>query len=358
MSRLLVIQDHLRHGGSESHSVWLAGAMRDAGVTTRLLTFRPGGALAARAAATGVDHAALQPFDCHIDGFAPGLARAVTSFRPDAVLLMGKLANARAATVRRAVPEARLVGSVRTGSVLPWYVRRALAFPDVIVSNSGAVADSVARLGVPRGNVVVIPNPPVRPVPAADAARRAELRARAGIATDAVVMISVAGFREKKGQDSLIRALAAAGSSQLALRLVGDGPERAACERLAAGLGVSDRVTFVGYRENPDEDFACADIAVMASKTDAMPNSLVEAQLRGLPVVCWDFGGCAETFVAGVTGVLTPFDDIAALAAAMRRLGEDDATRGRMSAEAARFAAGRFSTEAALGIYRRVFGFL
>jgi len=357
VSRLLVIQDRLRHGGSESHSVWLAGAMGAAGVTTRLLTFRPGGALAARATAAGIDRVALQPFDTGLDWFAPGLARAAAAFRPDAVLLMGKLANARAATVRRAVPAARLVGSVRTGFALPHFVRRALPVTDRIVCNAAKVAGAVVAAGIGRERIVVIPNPPVRPVPPPDPVLRVSTRAACGAGPATVAMVSVAGFRAKKGQAHLIRALAAANAPRLVLWLVGDGPERGACERLAASLGVADRVVFAGYREDPEAYFAGADLAVMASETDAMPNALSEAQLRGLPVIAWDFGGCGETFEDGVSGWLTPFGDTAALGAAMRRLADDDALRSRYAAAAACSAPGRFSAEAALDAYRRVFGF-
>ena len=122
--RLLIIQDYLRHGGTESHAVWLAGALRASGVDAEILTFRPGGALLPRAGAAGIPVTSLQRKDSGFDWHAPGLAAAVKARRPDAVLLMGKMANARARGLRKALPAGtRLVGSVRTGHRLPWFVR-------------------------------------------------------------------------------------------------------------------------------------------------------------------------------------------------------------------------------------------
>ena len=70
--KIIVLQDYLRSGGTERHSILLARELSGLGHAATLLTFRPGGTLSATA---GAAHAALQPFDTGIDWLAPGLAR-------------------------------------------------------------------------------------------------------------------------------------------------------------------------------------------------------------------------------------------------------------------------------------------
>lgn len=358
MPRLLIIHDHLRHGGSESHTVWLAHALRRAGTDVRVLTFRPGGPLARRAAESGVPVGVLQKTDTGLDWYAPGLTRAVREASPDRVLLMGKVANAYARHLRGRFPDLVIVGSVRTGFALPWFVRRSLGACDALVCNCAAVADSLSPLGVAREKVTVIPNPPVLAPSAPDATARATVRGAYGASQDAVVLLCVAGFRRHKGQASLIRALAKVPSgARVTLWLAGDGPERAACERLAVELGVAERVKFPGHVADPRPLYLAADLATMASETDAMSNFLVESQLHGLPVVAWDFAGTRETFVHDVSGILTPFGDTFALAAAWGALAADSERRRTLASVAAVRAPEVFSEKAALAAYRKVFGF-
>lgn len=360
MPRLLILQDYLRHGGTESHAVWLATAMRARGVEASILTCRPGGPLAARARDAGVPLRALQPFDCRIDGFAPRRVAVVREMRPDAVLLMGKVANAGALSLAGAMPGLRVVGSVRTGHPLPWYVRRALPACDAVVCNARTIAASPGLAGVAPSRITVIPNPPVLPVAAPDAGVREAVRARYGAGADAVVLLCVAGFRAGKGQEALIRTLALMPPelrSRAQLWLAGDGETAADCRALAASTGLSDRIRFLGHCADPRPLYLAADLAVMASAAEALPNFLVEAQLHGLPVAAWDVGGVAETFEPGVTGLSVPAGDMAALACAWSRYLTDGARRVAEGAAARRWAAATFSESAALDAYGRVFGF-
>src|SRR5665213_3183145 len=72
--KIIVLQDHLRSGGTERHSILLTREFAALGHASELITFRPGGLLAPTA---NCKHRALQPFDTGIDWFAPGLLRAV-----------------------------------------------------------------------------------------------------------------------------------------------------------------------------------------------------------------------------------------------------------------------------------------
>lgn len=358
MSRLLIIQDFLRHGGTESHTVWLSAALRAEGVEAGILTFRPRGPLFRRAVEEGVPVTSLQKRDTGLDWFSPGLMKAVEAASPDAVLLMGRMANARADALREGLPSVRLVGSVRTGHKLPWYVTRALPSCDAVVCNAAAIAATLPGLGMPAKRVTVIPNPPVLPPAEADPAVRARVREEQRASESDRVMLCVAGFRKGKGQEALIRAISYAPEfSRLVLWLAGDGETRSKCEALVKELRIAHRVRFLGHVADPRELYLGADFAVMASAAESLPNFLVEAQLHGLPVVTWDVGGVKETFLPGESGVLTPARDEAALAAACLSLAEDAGRLAEYSRRAREWAPGVFSVSVALAAYRKVFGF-
>ena len=84
--KITVLQDRLRSGGTERHSILLSREFAGLGHDARLVTFRPGGQLAGTVA---VEHRSLQPFDTGIDWLAPGLLRTVLGAAPDIVLCMG-----------------------------------------------------------------------------------------------------------------------------------------------------------------------------------------------------------------------------------------------------------------------------
>src|ERR1700679_605252 len=87
--KIIVLQDQLRSGGTERHSILLSREFRSLGHDSRLVTFRPGGKLAPTAGA----FTSLQSLDTGIDWFGPGLSRTVLGGSPDIVLCMGKTAN-------------------------------------------------------------------------------------------------------------------------------------------------------------------------------------------------------------------------------------------------------------------------
>jgi glycosyltransferase involved in cell wall biosynthesis len=116
--------------------------------------------------------------------------------------------------------------------------------------------------------------------------------------------------------------------------VAGDGPRAAELRVLAASLGIADRVTFLGHREDVDALLHEADAFVLPSRSEAFPNSVVEAMAAGLPVVAAGVGGLLELIDSGRDGVLVAPDDPAALAAALDALIADP-SRARAIGDAA-----------------------
>lgn len=322
--KILVVQDHLRSGGTERQSVLLANAFAAAGHTVTLLTFRPGGALAATVS-NAVSRHILQPFDLRLDWFAPGLTAHPARLAPDIVLCMGRMANCYAGTLQRRLPRTVVIATMRTGKPLPFLFRRSLRLARHIVANShDARATLIAQHALPGEKVSVIHNSLVFPAtPAADATQASRLTFRAQHAANATttVLLNVAMFRPEKNQRELIEIAAGLPPAlDWQLWLAGDGPARAACEALVAERKLGARVRFLGFHRDPSPLYAAADVAVHASWSEALSNFLIEAQAHGLPAVAYDAQGIRECFIPDHTGWAIARDDRAAFRTALGRL--------------------------------------
>jgi glycosyltransferase involved in cell wall biosynthesis len=212
------------------------------------------------------------------------------------------------------------------------------------VACSGAVARmAVERLKAPAADVETIYNPvrleAVRAAPGEAEAARVQL----GIPPGAFVCLSVGRMDPPKAHDLLLRAFAAAARPDSWLVLLGKGPRREALERLAAELGVAERVRFVDSVPSVAPYLALADLFVFPSRLEGLPVALLEAMCAGLPCLASDIPPHAEVVEEGVTGRLFPRDDGAALQAAMERLQGDPAERARLGAAARAYGESRFA---------------
>lgn len=306
--KILVVQDRLRSGGTERQSLLLARSFLETGHATRLLTFRPGGALATTA--EPVPTQALQPFDTGLDWFAPGLSRSVRDHRPDIVLCMGRMANCYAGHIQTVVPHATTVATFRTGKSLPSFFRRSLKQVRHIVANGHDARQVLeSRYAVASEKISVIHNGLVF-APATPTSLDTDLRARHGAGPTTLVLLNVAMFRPEKNQRELIEiATALPLTSDWQLWLVGEGPERARCERIVAERGLTSHIRFFGFVANPSAYYEAADLAVMVSHRESLSNFLIEAQAHGLPALAYNIQGAHETMLPDVTGWIVPAGD-------------------------------------------------
>jgi glycosyltransferase involved in cell wall biosynthesis len=336
--KIVLLQDWLRGGGTERQTVRLAQAFAVAGHDTVVVTFRPGGVLAAELpAAAPVRHLALQRRDLGLDWFAPRLRATLRALAPRVVVAMGRMANCHAGRLPRALPGATVIATLRTGKPLPWLHRRALGSAHHIVANS---VYSLEHYVPParRHAATVIYNALAVPAPAAAPTDRTH-PAPAGPAR----LLCVAQFRPEKDHAELLHLLAGLPAGlPWALDLVGDGPTRPRCERLAAALGLAGRVTFHGWHREPAPFYCRAAAAVLTSRRESLPNFLIEAQCAGLPVVAYAAGGVAECFAHGHSGTLVAAGDRAAFQTAVARLLTEFDHRSRQAAAAAQWARERF----------------
>lgn len=223
---------------------------------------------------------------------------------------------------------------------------------DRYIAISAAVRDGLLALGVPAERIRIVPSG----VEAVGAVEAVDWRRRLGLHAGVRLVGSVGALSGEKGYLDLVAALAELPPDVHAI-VVGDGPEAEPMRRRAAELGVRARLHLPGRLEGVREAMAGFDVYAQPSVREGLGSSAVEALALGLAVVTSDAGGLAEVVEPDVSGVQVPARDPSALAAALRRLLEDEALRGRLCAgalERARAFSAEAMVEGTLAVYREV----
>jgi len=172
-------------------------------------------------------------------------------------------------------------------------------------------------------------------------------------------LIHISNFRPVKRPADCIRILAAVRDHVDAdLWMVGDGPERGACERLASQLGVDKHTRFLGKQNQIQDLLPQAHVLLMPSEMESFGLVALEAMACGVVPVATRVGGVPELIDDGRTGFLAPVGDIAALAQACTNLLSDAWLHTRIAAAGRHDAETRFNTHEVIpqyeAVYRRV----
>lgn len=212
--------------------------------------------------------------------------------------------------------------------------RRALSVARGIVVTSATTAASVRRLFDVTAPITIA-------VPGTDPAAPAR-----GSRGDGMALLSVGTLTPRKGHDLLLTALARLRHRRWTLRIVGDATLDAACaaDLRARAAVLGDRVVLTGALAPAAlaAEYDCADLFVLASRYEGFGMAYAEAIAHGLPVVGTTAGAIAEAVPPGA-GLLLPPDDVDALALALDGLLCDATARERLAA-GARAAAPRLAT--------------
>ena len=149
------------------------------------------------------------------------------------------------------------------------------------------------------------------------------------------LLVSVMRLHPKKRPQALVRMIAALRAADPALRfrarIIGEGSERRAVERLIHRLGLEDVVTLHGRATHAElrDLYRQADVFVLPTRLEAFGLAPLEARAAGLPVIVMREAGVAELLEDGVDGLLAASD--AEMVTAMRRLLSDVAQRTRIA---------------------------
>ena len=149
-------------------------------------------------------------------------------------------------------------------------------------------------------------------------------------------LLTVGRLHRQKGYDCLIQAFAQVRKecSALKLLIVGEGEEENNLKNLAKSLDLTDQVIFAGLRLDSDTLYPFAELFILPSRWEGMPNAVLEAMAAGKPVVATEVGGVPELVLHGETGILVPPGDPDALAHAILDLCTDPVKAHTMGAAA------------------------
>ena len=298
------------------------------------------------------------------------LARIIRQERPQAILGFMDYCNTVVLLASRlARSRSRVVISVHTlfsaflqgkganirGRLLKVLAQRLYSKADAVVAVSRGVAEDLGELfGIAQERIRVIGNP----FDLEKIARLAEVPVdEAMFSGDVPIILSVGRLSQEKGGDDLLRAFARL-QPQTEARLVflGEGAEQPRLEQLCSQLEVDDKVSFLGYQENPFRFMARSTVFVLSSRYEGFGNVLVEAMACGLPVVATRcYPGIEDLVRHGESGLLVPVGDEAALVAALARVLNEGELRRKLVI-AGRKTAGSFDSHRIVTCYREVLG--
>jgi len=191
-----------------------------------------------------------------------------------------------------------------------------IRFTECVVCNAESIRrDLVERVGLPERKVITIRNGVVVP-PAVTPEERRAIRDRLGVRENEVVAGTIARLESDKNLPLLIGVAARLRDAPVRLRFIvaGGGTDEDSLRTLIRERGLEDHVTLLGLREDARSLLAGFDLFVLTSRTEGLPNTVMEAMASGLPCVSTDVGGCRELIESGVTGYVVPLGDERALA--------------------------------------------
>lgn len=328
MAKLLVLVPDLRLGGFEKNRVQLCNAFTQQGHDVTLVSLSDKVELAAT---LSPDVTLLTLGGVRSFAAIRALSRVIRDRKPDAVLAgLWPLTFLAAASHMLSGRIGRLVLSEHNQLSVQYrdwglrhrmMLRATLAFACRVSSANGAVSAGVARdlahltkLNEARFHVLynplrVLPAPSSVEKDAAEASWRKPPGCR---------VVTVGTLKAQKNHKLLIDAIAEVEGRKAEVIIVGDGPMRAELEQYIEARGLEDICQLVGKHENPSAFFQSADLFVLASNYEGLPNVLVEAMSFGLPIVSTDCpSGPDEILQGGTFGTLVPVGDTKALSSAI-----------------------------------------
>jgi len=226
--------------------------------------------------------------------------------------------------------------------------RTHLRWLDGVVAVSEGQAKKVRRAGVPEEKLAVIRNA-ARPgsFGKPTGSGRAVLHS-CFLSPGERIVVSAGRLSPEKGFHVLIEAARQVCEADPGVRFVifGEGTQRPDLERRIAAGGLEERFALPGFRDDLDDILPNADLFVLPSFTEGLPNVILEASAAGVAVVATAVGGTPEVVGAGETGLLVSPGDARGLAAAMQQVLCDATLRRKLGLAGREFVRQNFTFEA------------
>lgn len=185
----------------------------------------------------------------------------------------------------------------------------------------------------------------------------AVIRGRLGFTAEERLILMVGVIRGVKRHEVALRAFEILTRKEPSARLLiaGDGPMLEDMKALATHLNIAPHVQFLGFRDDVADLMAAADVLLLTSRSEGVPQAITQAMGLGLPVIATEVGGVPELISHGETGVLVPPENPEAAAAGLLRLLSDIDLARRLATAAKQRARSRHSVRAMLDNVERVY---
>lgn len=236
----------------------------------------------------------------------------------------------------------------RIGRLGGYYKLRNYRGFEALVGNTRDIVDWMVREGWPAERAHYIPNFAEAPADVAPVSR-ASLDTPPG----APLLLSMGRLHAAKAHDVSLQALRAIPGAYL--WIAGAGPLEDQLKTLAAALGLSDRVRFLGWRNDPSALYGAADLCLFPSRFEPLGNTVIQCWAHGLPVIAAASQGPAALIKDGDDGLLVPIDDAEALAGRANTLLADPMLRIRLIQNGHARVEAEFSQAAILAQWRALF---
>ena len=320
----------LQSGGAERATVSLAGAMASRGYTVSIVTLLGADSFYTIPGGVRVVYLHHDARDSTVRRMLH-LRKAVRRIRPDVLIGMSPFMNAYAVFCTCGTRIAA-VGTERANPFVLYADRKTtlLRRTAALLCRGFVCQTERARSFFPAAvqrKAAVIPNAVFNP-----------LIAETAVPPERDKTVTALGrLDHNKGFDLLLRAFAAVNKDepQYTLTIYGEGECRAELEALASHLGIADAVSMPGAVPDAILPISRSSVFVLSSRSEGMPNALIEALAAGVPCVAADCDmGPAELIRDGENGLLVPTEDAGAIAEAVLRILRDPALSAKLSENA------------------------
>ena len=341
--RILYLITDLEIGGTERVLERLVGSLDRKRFDPVVVTLKRDGPIGHALVARGVRVVNLQlrsEFDLSI---VPRLYAILRRERPDILHAFLFHANVAGRTIGRLAGVRRIVSSIRTLEG-KWYhfplERLTWRLGHGVVCASEAVREFAKRRAGIAESTVILGGVP----------EGVATRATGGFRRNAgPVVATAARLSPGKGVKTFLRAarIVAASRADAHFVVLGGGELEGPLQAMSRELGIAERVTFAGWRDDVTRALAGCAVFVHASRLrEGLPHAVLEAMLAGVPVVATDVGGTREAVAEGETGFLVPVRGVEAIAERVGRLLADPEMAKRMGDRGREIARERFSIQA------------
>jgi glycosyltransferase involved in cell wall biosynthesis len=348
-ARLVFLLEDLEYGGTQRQALELARRLDKSRFQVELWVLRAGDDLAPVAQEYGLPVVWMARTGWVGPQSLLTLGKKLWTSPPDLLMLLTVIPNIWGRLWGQLARVPAVVGNCRGGAA-PWRQHERVLWPaaDHIFCNSQILKDFlVSRYGLPPSWLTVVHN---------GVDTDFFQPGRNGKSDGKTVFLSVARLVPDKDHDTMLAAFGrvAVSHPKAELWLVGNGPRRETLEQKVRDSGLAGRVKFLPVAKDIRHLYHQADVFVLSSVNEALPNVILEAMAAGLPVVATRVGGLPEAVVPGDTGLLVSPRDVDGLAAALGSLLDDPETRRNLGRRGRERVLEQFSFEAMVSRHEEV----